>query len=212
MADEPTLTMEEFLRDWITPRDALDLLEPSLGKEIAAASIMSRAANGLFVAVARTYVMSEYQKEDMRADLVAVPAVFLSEDILKSDHAFWNVGDFASYGPFGGGVKTRCFGVRFQPNGIREMLPTNKALLVEPYDGSRAPPTTPAANPGGRPSKPFWEPLLVEIARQLYVGDLKPQTQADIERAMHDWLTQNSHEAGETPVRDRARAVFKAIR
>jgi hypothetical protein len=61
---------------------------------------------------------------------------------------------------------------------------------------------------GGRPSKVFWDDLWAEIAKQLYVGDLKPDRQADIERAMHDWITANGYSSGETQVRERARKLF----
>jgi hypothetical protein len=84
-----------------------------------------------------------------------------------------------------------------------------------------APPPPPASNPsgaaeparnkGGRPKHEFWEELWVEIARQLYIGDLKPKTQADIEAAMHQWITDQGHGAGGTTVRDRARMLWRAL-
>ena len=43
-------------------------------------------------------------------------------------------------------------------------------------------------------------------------GDLQPRRQADVERAMHDWLSLNTYEAGETQVRARAKAVWEAIK
>jgi hypothetical protein len=49
------------------------------------------------------------------------------------------------------------------------------------------------------------------IAVMLFVGDLKPQRQADIERAMKDWLAVNGLEAGDTPVRERARVLWARL-
>ncbi|WP_196232981.1 hypothetical protein [Sphingomonas segetis] len=49
------------------------------------------------------------------------------------------------------------------------------------------------------------------MARQLYGGDLQPKRQADIEKAMHDWLSANGHTAGETQVRERARKLWQTI-
>jgi hypothetical protein len=72
-------------------------------------------------------------------------------------------------------------------------------------------PTAPAIKSGRKPH-PFWEPLLIEMARQLYEGELNPEAQVDIEKAMHDWLVANSHEAGETAVRERASRLWAVTR
>jgi hypothetical protein len=50
------------------------------------------------------------------------------------------------------------------------------------------------------------------MCRQLYVGDLKPKTQADIERAMHQWISDRNESAGETTIRERASKLWRAIR
>jgi hypothetical protein len=49
------------------------------------------------------------------------------------------------------------------------------------------------------------------ISVALYTGDLQPKTQADIERAMHDWLASNSIDAGDTAVRTRARKLWHKL-
>jgi len=88
------------------------------------------------------------------------------------------------------------------------------ASVGQPNAQGAAPATpTPAAptTKGGRKPHAFWEPLLIEMARQLYVGDLAPKAQVDIEKAMHDWLVKNSHEAGETAVRERASRLWGSI-
>lgn len=64
---------------------------------------------------------------------------------------------------------------------------------------------------GGRPRKPFWDQLWASVAAQLYNGDLKPARQADIERAMHEWLAANGEDAGETAVRAKAKLLWAAI-
>jgi hypothetical protein len=56
------------------------------------------------------------------------------------------------------------------------------------------------------------EDLWIEICRQLYGGELIPKTQADIERAMHQWISDHSHAAGGTTVRDRASKLWRAIK
>jgi hypothetical protein len=66
-------------------------------------------------------------------------------------------------------------------------------------------------NKGGKPLASHWDQLWANIATQLYVGDLKPQSQADIERAMKDWFAVNDLDIGDTTIRGRARALWSKI-
>lgn len=66
-------------------------------------------------------------------------------------------------------------------------------------------------NPGGKPLARHWDALWAEIAVQLWNGDLKPTKQADISKAMHDWLAAKNLDAGNTAVTDRARALWQRI-
>jgi hypothetical protein len=53
---------------------------------------------------------------------------------------------------------------------------------------------------------------LIEMCRQLFEGELIPKTQADIERAMHQWISDNGHAAGDTTVRERASKLWRALK
>ena len=64
---------------------------------------------------------------------------------------------------------------------------------------------------GGRPLAKHWDEMWAAIAVKLYLGDLKPQTQAEIERAMKDWFAAHDIDVGDTPVRDRARTLWCAL-
>lgn len=75
----------------------------------------------------------------------------------------------------------------------------------------REPPITKPKNRGGRPASAHWDEMWAVIAVMLYLGDLKPKRQVDIERAMKDWLVSNNLEAGDTPVRDRARILWSKL-
>ncbi len=66
-------------------------------------------------------------------------------------------------------------------------------------------------NKGGKPRAEHWEDMWSSIAAQLYDGDLKPATQADIERAMMGWCVDKQIEIGETAIRERARKLWKVI-
>lgn len=68
------------------------------------------------------------------------------------------------------------------------------------------------AHRGGRPRAAFWKDMWAKIAADLFTGDLKPVTQADVERAMADWISANGHTAAESVIRDRARLLWRLIR
>lgn len=67
-------------------------------------------------------------------------------------------------------------------------------------------------NPGGRPVARHWDEMWAAIAVMLYVGDLKPETQSEIEAAMKDWFVRHDLDVGDTPVRDRARALWRQFK
>lgn len=68
-----------------------------------------------------------------------------------------------------------------------------------------------SAKLGGRPPAAFWDDLWAAIAVALYVGELIPKTQADIERAMADWLEVNKKSAAPSTIRARARRLWDGI-
>lgn len=74
-------------------------------------------------------------------------------------------------------------------------------------------PSAPAkAAVGGRTPADWWDDLLIDICFQHFRGDLKPTKQADVEQAMHQWITARGCEAATSTVRLRARKVWQAIR
>jgi hypothetical protein len=70
---------------------------------------------------------------------------------------------------------------------------------------------TAKVNRGGRPRAAFWEKMWAAIAADLFNGDLKPNTQADIERAMADWIAAKGYDASASTIRERARALWRLI-
>lgn len=69
----------------------------------------------------------------------------------------------------------------------------------------------PKKNKGGKPLAEHWDEMWSTVAVQLYVGDLQPASQADIERIMLDWFAQRELEIGETSVRGRARQLWQKL-
>ena len=92
-------------------------------------------------------------------------------------------------------------------------------LEIQRFDFERAGAPEPAvavaakdsAKAGGRPPASFWDDLWAATAAALYDGRLAPKTQADIEKAMADWLESRRHSAATSTVRARARRLWDAI-
>ncbi len=208
MTEETGLSAEEFAT-WIKPAAALKML-PASERSTFQESLGQRLVLGLLRAAAETVML--HRQEPMRHALV--PSEVWHGWACEYDDRLWAVGDtiipveLPSGGVTSGG--NRLFDVRFDPEGLKRIGAVDQkdtAPVLAPSSG-----TPVRSHAGGRPPKAYWEPLLIEICRQLYVGDLKPDRQADIEKAMHDWLMANDHLAGETQVRERARALFNALK
>jgi len=63
-------------------------------------------------------------------------------------------------------------------------------------------------NKGGRPPAEWWDDLWIEIFRQIWLGDLKPKVQADIEDAMMTWAVSKDHNPATSTIRARARKLW----
>jgi hypothetical protein len=79
---------------------------------------------------------------------------------------------------------------------------------------------SPGPNPGGTKPGParagrlpadWWDDLWIEIFRQVYLGDLKPKSQADIVKAMQQWLSDRDIEAADSTLKPRARKLLQML-
>ena len=66
------------------------------------------------------------------------------------------------------------------------------------------------ARPGRLPAD-WWDDLWIEIFRQVYLGDLKPKSQADIVKAMQQWLSAQDIEAADSTLKPRARKLLQML-
>jgi hypothetical protein len=117
-------------------------------------------------------------------------------------------------------VTITFFRVTLDADGIGEIVanatppaPRRSVWIKKPKDEPPAPTAEPAvqAKKGGAPRKEWWDDFWIEICRQIWMGDLTPKTQADLERAMLEWV-ENRRDAtvGETTIKSAARKLFKA--
>lgn len=91
-------------------------------------------------------------------------------------------------------------------------------LAIMGFDFGRPPAitSTPLSSPqpakkGGRPPADFWDDMWASVAVALFDGGLTPKSQADIERAMADWIEANGHYAADSTIRGRARRLWDRI-
>jgi hypothetical protein len=89
-------------------------------------------------------------------------------------------------------------GVHFSLSALRDLAsPTSDAIETQS-----------SQKKGGRPPKDWWDDLWCAIWGDIYRGDLKPKSQADIERAMMDWVTARDESASESTLKPLARKMF----
>ena len=63
----------------------------------------------------------------------------------------------------------------------------------------------------GRLPADWWDDLWIEMFRQIYLGDLKPSSQADIVKAMQQWLSDRDVEAADSTLKPRARKLLQML-
>jgi hypothetical protein len=210
----------ESKEEWISAAAAEQLLKPAFGTYEARLTICKRAHSGMVRARAQRFIM------DSRAtDNIEIPKIFWWAEGHQSLNQNWTAGDFDTWldsskltGNLhlsGGKVHLEAFNVSFLRADIETLLP---AATPAPAEVPAAPAAAPAVDlvqstpsKGGRYPAEFWDDLWVEIARQLYEGDLKPKKQVDIEKAMMDWLAVRGITPGATTIRERASKLWQAI-
>ena len=64
------------------------------------------------------------------------------------------------------------------------------------------------ASKGGRPRKEWWDDFWCGVWGQIVHGEVTPKTQADVERAMLDWVSDRGETVAESTIRPMARRLF----
>lgn len=191
--------------NWITPAATLDQL-PSSDQDAWKRAILNRLRTADIPAAGRIGLKLGFVPLRLWRDWQIGDDLWITGDTTFSRGG--HVGgailfvDGEEYNPPDAYESLTYLGVRFGTGEFKRSFP-----MAREQDAEAASP----APKGGRPTALWWDDLWVEIARQLYVGDLQPDNQAVIESAMLNWLTAHGFEAGETTIRERARKLFRSL-
>jgi hypothetical protein len=206
MPQRDDLTAEE-IAGWLTPRQAIEILDAAYENKVSLSrrTLLERLQGGMVQAISNHSVFSNRARREI---LYKIP----SEDWgnVDTSNNFWTNGDLIySRRDHGLGDRTtiRHFDVRFEPQGVRAIVASAALPSVAPRQETlpRLPP-----NKGGAPRKEWWDDFWIAICGQIWEGDLKPNSQADLERAMLDWASAHNHAMSETSAKVAARKLFKA--
>jgi hypothetical protein len=100
---------------------------------------------------------------------------------------------------------------------LARRLEIHRFTFIQPSIRLSSPPTTSEPQvavghrKGGRPPAEFWDDMWAAIATALYSGELKPKSQADVQRAMSEWIDGNGYSAADSTVKARARRLWDLI-
>jgi len=213
--------------EWWTPVQALAYAKRCVGEEGAADAVWQRIIGGAVrAAAAQTSNTVKNQPPSIHPLPALIPGHYWADHIANGPD-FWS-GDAVFVVIQGGKVVTvRCFQIRLDPDRLRGSLPPlqkPKADLpaAAPAPTVHAPSTARQGKPDssppllspprqvGAPRKDFWDDLLVEVFRQLWLGTLTPRRPADIEKAMLAWADDRGFKLGETSVKKPAKKLFEA--
>lgn len=198
---------------WISAGEAARLLKPGLGSELMAQmSLCKRAHAGLVRSKAQRLTVAGTPRDD-----VELPPFFWWAEGHEALHQNWRTGDFDTWvrgddlprelRQRATEVHFEAFNVSFLRSDVLKLIPPDVSLPPAPKQKQQA-----ATPTGGRPPADWWDDLWVEMCRQLYGGHLIPAKQADIEKAMLDWLATRGENPSTSTIRDRARKLWRAIK
>jgi hypothetical protein len=206
-------------QNWVSAREAVVRIMSATGQDGMRSlySIISYVRTGHIKACAMVIhekIENRYHEREQEYRNAVVPLWFWEKCTSYDSSALdWQSGVFAGRGYHNGRTMVvRLTGVQFDGDDLEILDPQNQPSRQESNTKGLTPAVTSSNRPkGGRPAAEWWDDLWVEICRQLYLGDLKPKMQSDIERAMLDWLANRGTTAAESTVRGRARKLWDAI-
>lgn len=200
---EPSLETSESdcgeADEWLSaPQTRRRIVNVTLSRDTHLA-VAQRAHAGLLRAKALMLIVGQKQKPGAE-----IPKEFWWAGGRQALTQNWDTGDFETW--IDQKLHLRALGVSFHLGDLQKCFPD----VFKP-DLTKFASADSAAGKAGRPAAEWWDDLWIEICRGLYIGDLKPKRQADIEKAMNDWIESSGKSAAISTVRARARKLWQAI-
>lgn len=186
--------------EWISASQTWAVVWPGKRPEGGPNSIINRAASGVVKAKASLLIKLTLAGEVKEHDC-PIPEVFWGGQAMIPN---WDHGDFSARVQQNGREEDwKAFGVTFERSGIEAMsLPTVRTIA------STQPVATQGSSRRGRRPDDDWEAVMIELARQLYAGDLQPKKLADIETAIAGYLLAKGVTKSESTIREHARPFW----
>jgi hypothetical protein len=111
----------------------------------------------------------------------------------------------------GGRQNLRCYGIRFDRVGVKVLTDKRRARLDAASDPLTAREARSASNQKrrGPKKKPYWEAATANVRADIYSGKLRPQNQADVERAIGAFLAEMDIFPAESTIRRYATPIWE---
>lgn len=201
---------------WIPAREASQFAETVTKVMRPGPLVLEQARLGLVAG--RAMVAQRFQTRELTEPVWEgrewdVPSWFWASSLQEDDFGQkWDLDQFSAAVPAsaGGGWMTLS-GVHFLTESLQILRPATEQTLSPVAAEGLTPPEAPPKFRGGRPAQPWWDDMWCAVWSVVHQGDFKPETKADIERAMLTWATLNGHEVSDAAVRPKARKLFDAL-
>lgn len=190
--------------NWLSAKDARRFAYDKLGANPAAAGsyLIEQCRLGFVAAKAPLMQTSRAGRPENWDTAVRewdVPSWFwqnFTQDGSSSQD--WERGVFNGKARFPSGpCWIRLSGVHFSKDTLEALLPHQQSS-----------PTANLPNKGGRPRKDWWDDLWCAMWGQVHRGELIPKNQADVEKAMLAWISEQDESVSESTIRPLARKMF----
>lgn len=213
----PSASQMDGPREWISAADAVDLVLPLYDRAgLAQTALIAEAAGdrlatrcdrfehegargafGLGRELTSKFWRDFERGDREREDWFVGSFVFHEDDDLRDER--W----------------TRAFGVEFCANDIRRVFRLREPSFAVFPEGALRMAETPAHLPNqkrrGPKPKTFWGDAMAAVEAGISSGELLASSQADVERAMMNWIVEQGWDAGESTVRNYAKPVWERV-
>jgi hypothetical protein len=203
------MSVEGLDETWMSAKAALSYISGHMSPSAASRAICARAHAGILRARATRFTKFAVGVVDFD-----IPKHFWwakGEAALKQN---WVTGDFKTW--IDRKIPLEAYGVKFMREDILAMVGSDAAAVPAEEQpsvdqGSVLDGATIATSRAGRRPDERWEDVLIDIAAQLYLGDLKPMKQADLENAMLDCAAKLKFFPSESSAKLRARKMWRRL-